>query len=102
MPSQAQQKTLREREHAAPAYHCCILHFVALAFETTRAQPLHYDVMCAAVAKDVQDQAGLGQEGQAEPTYPSVDQVQDRKQDQVGLCVLLCRARIRQGCLVHF
>lgn len=75
VPSQAQQKTLREREHTAPAYDCCILHSVALAFETTCAQSLHYDVLCAAVAKDVQDQAGLGQEGQAEPTYSSVDQV---------------------------
>lgn len=38
-------------------------------------------LVCAAVAKDFQDQAGLGQEGQAEQTYPSVDQIQDRKQD---------------------
>jgi len=39
--------------------------------------------VCAAVAEDLQNQAGLGQEGQAKQTYPSVDQVQDRKQNQV-------------------
>ena len=41
-------------------------------------------VCVAAVSEDLQDQEGLGQEGQAEQTYSSVDQVQDRQQDQVG------------------
>ena len=39
--------------------------------------------MLAAVTEDFQDQAGLGQEGQAESTNSSVDQIQNRKQNQV-------------------
>lgn len=39
----------------------------------------------AAVPKDLQDQEGFGQEGQAKQTYSTVDQIQDRQQNQVSL-----------------
>ena len=55
---------------------------MSCARQLVRASP-HSTVVVAAVTEDLQDQEGLGQEGQAEQTYPTVDQVQDRQQNQV-------------------
>ena len=38
---------------------------------------LNFSSIAAAVSENLQDKAGFGEEGQAEQTYPSVDQVQD-------------------------
>ena len=46
-------------------------------FAVTSWPLLKLAVLTVAVSENVQDQAGLGQEGQAEQTYPTVDQVQD-------------------------
>ena len=51
---------------------------------------LSLSCLVAAVTEDLQDQEGLGQEGQAEQTYSTVDQIQNRQQDQVALPVRSC------------
>lgn len=70
----------------------CSLKFLFRSNSCFRPQELHltatklYNTFAvAAVPEDLQNQEGLGQEGQAEQTYPTVDQIQDRQQNQVTL-----------------